>query len=337
MKRLFVVLGLIMGLVATAFGYWKWGLKLTQPTGEREQEAENYLEKYDFDNLKKRGGKVSKIEFGGEPEGVCIRRKEVLENIDSRVFYFYSDGKKISGMVNIPNPEESRKKPAIIMIRGYADKSGYYVGSGSWRMADKLAENGFVTFSIDFLGFGESDAESLDMMEARFEKVPTVLDLIESVKEVGFVDENNIGIWAHSNGGQIALSVLEITSGNYPTSLWAPMTNPFPKSVLDTASGLDDGGKAVIKAINNFEKHHDSRRYAFENYYDWVAAPIVIHQGTADAWCEVTWQEEVVEGLRAVDKEVMLYVYSNDDHNLSGNWEEVAEGDVLFYKKNLIN
>ncbi len=237
--------------------------------------------------------------------------------------------------MNLPHPEESRKKPAIIMIRGYADKPGYYVGSGSWRMADRLAEAGFITFSIDFLGFGESDSESLDMMEARFEKVPAVLDLIESVKKVGFVDENRIGIWAHSNGGQIALSVLEVSSGYHPTSLWAPMTNPFPKSVLDTALDLSDGGKAVISAIENFELNHDSRRYAFENYYHWISAPVTIHQGSGDVWCEVAWQEEVVEGLREVGKDVTLYVYQGDDHNLTKNWKEVAERDVAFYESTL--
>ncbi len=338
-KKAVLGLGILLAVVFLGFVYWKWGMRLVEPRGVETKILEADWEKYDFDSLRKRGGVASLIELSGEPEGVVVRRKETAAElgIDSKVFYFYSEGKKISGMVNIPELDESRKRGAIIMIRGYADKQGYYVGSGSWRVADELAKMGFMTFSIDFLGFGESEGESLDMMEARFEKVPAVLDLIESVKAVGMVDESKIGIWAHSNGGQIALSVLEITGGDYPTSLWAPMTNPFPKSVLETASGLSDGGKAVVSAIKEFERSHDSRRYAFENYYDWIKAPVVIHQGTGDEWCEVVWQEEVVLGLKRAGKEAVLYEYPGDDHNLSGSWEEVVERDGLFFKNYLID
>jgi dipeptidyl aminopeptidase/acylaminoacyl peptidase len=145
------------------------------------------------------------------------------------------------------------------------------------------------------------------------------------VKNLPWVDKSKIGIWAHSNGGQIALSVLEISDWDYPTVLWAPMTNPFPKSVLDTASDLDDGGKLVIKAIADFEASYDSRRYAFENYYDWIRAPILILQGTADEWCKVEWQEEVVNNLVRLGKKADLRVYNGDDHNLKNNWQEAVE------------
>jgi alpha-beta hydrolase superfamily lysophospholipase len=134
-------------------------------------------------------------------------------------------------------------------------------------MADELARNGFVTVSLDFLGFGLSDQESTDILEARFEKPVSVLDLIESVKSLDFVDPEKIGIWAHSNGGQIAISVLEITQKNYSTVLWAPMTNPFPQSVLET---MDDseGGKIVKQKIADFEQDYDSKLYSIDNFYE---------------------------------------------------------------------
>ena len=34
--------------------------------------------------------------------------------------------------------------------------------------------------------------------------------------------------------------------------------------------------------VNAFLQHYDGRRYAFENYYSWINAPILIQQGTAD-------------------------------------------------------
>lgn len=134
---------------------------------------------------------------------------------------------------------------------------------------------------------------------------------------------------------QIALSVLEISGGNYPTSLWAPMTNPFPQSVLDTA-GNDEGSNKVKQIINDFGKEYDFRRYAFENYFQWIKAPIQIHQGTGDVWCSVEWQQKVINGIKNLNKEAILFIYSGDDHNLKNNWDMVISRDLSFYNDVLL-
>lgn len=321
MAKVALIWGVVMGWL---------GWKMEYPIGGVKERVVLPLARFDFDSLRKRGGVVSKVEILGEIEGIKERRKEEYD-FATRQFRFKSEGKTITGMMNYF--DDNKKHPAIIMIRGYADKVGYYSGFGTWRVADKLAEAGFITISIDFLGFGGSDGESVDMLEARFEKVVSVLDLIESVRRLPFVDKDRIGIWAHSNGGQIALSVLEITGGNYPTVLWAPMTNPFPQSVLDTADDLDDKGAAVKKAIAEFKRKYDSRRYAFENYLSWIEAPIKIYQGTGDEWCKVEWQAKLVGDLKALGREIELKVLLGDDHNLSRNWEEVVGENVEFYDK----
>lgn len=314
-----------------------WKKELINPIGKEKTTTELNLGKYDFDSLRKRGGVASEIMIGGTIPAVETRRKLAHSGglgFTTREIFFESDGKKISGMINY-YPEKSSLSKVVIMIRGYADKPGYYPGSGTWRVADKLAEAGYTTVSVDFLGYADSDSESTEMLAARFEKVNAVLDLIESVKQLPWVDKNKIGIWAHSNGGQIALSVLEVSGQNYPTILWAPMTNPFPQSVLDTASDLDDGGKAVIEAIGEFQKHYDSRRYAFENYYEWVKAPVLIQQGTKDEWCKVEWQQKVVDGLKTAGKEAELIIYEGNDHNLSKSWNEAVEKDIEWWGKRL--
>lgn len=317
------------------------------PGGRSEKGENRLLEKYDFDSLAAsyRAGEYfeqnGKFEIVGRIKEVEERRKQQnlqssILNFQTRRFRFKSGEKWITGMINY-FPERSSLSPVVIMIRGYADKEGYYSGSGSWRMADKLAEAGWATVSIDFLGFGGSDEEPTDMLEARFIKVVNVIDLIESVKKLPWVDKGKIGIWAHSNGGQIALSVLEVTGGNFPTVLWAPMTNPFPQSVLQTASDLEDEGRAVKAAIEKFEGEYDSRRYAVENYYQWIAAPIKIFQGTADAWCRVEWQKELQSRLRGLGKEVELTIFPGSDHNLSKDWKEAVGESIKFYDKYLKN
>lgn len=301
------------------------------------------LAKYNFENLRKRENKASEIKKIGEVLGVEAGRKDLKEKgkfngygFESKAISFESGGKKVSGMMNIPSGTGVKKYPIIIMIRGYADKEGYFVGSGSWKVADELARNGFVTVSLDFLGYAKSSDESSDILEARFEKPVSVLDLIESVKKLDVVDPNKIGIWSHSNGGQIALSILEITGKNYPTVLWAPMTKPFPASILSTAAELDDNGKLVKDRVDAFEKEYDSKLYSIDNFYDWINAPILLHQGTYDEWCKVSWQQELTTKLKSLGKEIILDIRPRSDHNMKQSWDEVVAADIKFFKQNFL-
>ncbi len=318
-------------------------LKLGQTQEKVKEKNVGYLAQYNFENLRKRESKASKIKIVGESTVLDEARKNVLkaykkegmvkeDNFKSYEITFTSSGKTISGMMNVPMTPMSNKMSAIIMIRGFAESTGYFVGSGSWKAADELARNGLVTISLDFLGYGLSDGESQDILEARFEKPVSVLDLIESVKALDYVDGEKIGIWAHSNGGQIAISVLEITGQNYPTVLWAPMTNPFPQSVLETMDDSENG-KIVKQKIADFEKEYDSKLYSIDNFYEWIEAPILIHQGTADVWCKVSWQKDLQNKLKKMGKEVRLDVRQDNDHNLKQSWDEVIKMDVEFFRE----
>lgn len=339
---LFLLLIIIGGV------YWVFNnqkIEMVNPLVKTEIKKEKntgWLAKYNFENLRKRENKASLIKNIGKVLIVEEARKELTKkgdlkgkifNFESKAISFESNGKKISGMMNVPLILMSNKLPAIIMIRGYADSAGYFVGSGSWKAADELARNGFVTVSLDFLGYGLSDMESADILEARFEKPMSVLDLIESVKQLDIVDPSRIGIWSHSNGGQIALSILEITSKDYPTVMWAPMTNPFPKSVLDTVDDNSEESLKVKQRIEEFEKEYDSKLYSIDNFYGWIEAPILIHQGTADQWCKVEWQQDLQNRLKGLGKEVTLDIRKGNDHNLKQDWQQVIDQDVEFFRQ----
>ena len=125
------------------------------------------------------------------------------------VFTYQSDGKTISGMANIPIGEG--KFPVIILLRGYADQKNYHIGLGTERSANNLAEHGFLTLAPDFLGYGYSDWEDKDILLARFYRPVEVLSLLSAISSLPSADNSRIGLWGHSNGGQIAHSILEIT------------------------------------------------------------------------------------------------------------------------------
>ena len=288
------------------------------------------LDKYNFENLSQRQYQGSKIKLEN------VIKEE--EKFTSWLFSFQSDGKKVTGMANIPLRLRSgqAKFPVVVMLRGYADEEIYFTGLGTRKAAGVFAENGFITLAPDFLGFGGSDTSSADILEARFERPITVLNLLASIKNLPQADPNKIFLWAHSNGGQIALSALEISQKPIPTTLWAPVTKGFPESVLQYMGEMDDQGLKVREAVDDFLTLYDPKNYSIDNYFADIKAPLQVHQGTADEYIHTEWTDSFVKTLKDLGKSVVYYKYPRNDHNLSRDWDLVVQRDLEFFKKNLM-
>jgi len=293
------------------------------------------LLKYTFENLKNTSFPKSEITFG--------EIKEETSDYISRIFYFEVSEKpdgvntlKVSGLANIP--KGNKKYPVIVMFRGYMPKETYKSGGGSQPSAKVLAKNGFITLAPDFLGYGESASASATLFEDRFQTYTTALTLLNSLsnlKEIG-ADTDKIGVWGHSNGGQIALSTLAISGVNYPTVLWAPVSKPFPYSILFYTDETDDHGKALRHALSIFEKDYDAELFSPANYYNWIKAPIQIHQGTYDEEVLPFWTDELVDTLKKDNIDVTYFKYQGANHNLLPNgWNDAVLREIKFFKEEL--
>ena len=288
-------------------------------------QVEKPLEKYSFANLRQQVFKGSEIK---------IDRLLTEENkFNSHLFFYEVNGKKISGQLNIPNGEGPF--PVVIMIRGYVDIEIYQTGIGTKNAAGYFANQGFITLAPDFLGFGESEMPPNNTLEERLMRPGQILELMASIPNLNKAAIDKISIWGHSNGGQIALSVLEISGKKIPTSLWAPVSKPFPYSILYYTDEFDDYGKALRKVVAGFEAQYDADDYSIHEYYQWIKAPIQIHQGTADEAVPLKWSQQLEAELKDLDKEVDLFVYPGADHNLRGGWDEAVTRDVSFFRENL--
>jgi len=300
------------------------GGDLISPLSSLGQKKEKPLDKYSFENLRKK-----------ECQGSEIKLEKIIKEEDvytSYLFSYESEGKKVTGMANIPNTRNG-KRPVIIMLRGYADNEIYFTGLGTRKAAGVFAENGFITLAPDFLGFGGSDTSSADILEARFEKPLTVLNLLASVKSIPEANPDKIFIWGHSNGGQIALSVLEISQKDIPTVLWAPVTEGFPRSVLQYMGEMDDQGEKVKTAIDNFLLKYESEKYSIDNYYSDIQATIQLHLGLADPLISEEEIDEFAKTMADLGKNINYYKYPRNDHNLSRDWDLIVSRDLQFFRK----
>jgi uncharacterized protein len=337
MKKIFLITPLV--IIALTFYYLFF---LNKPVGNPvEKIIPRPLNTYKFENLRKTKFVPTEITVG----------KQIDERQDSvsRMFYFSTPEKpnskkmlKTSGVINIPKKDGTY--PVVVMFRGFIPDP-YKSGEGTQPSAKVLAKNDFITLAPDFLGFGESDKGSMDPFENRFQTYTTALSLLSSLTNLNkaldasysgtiTADLTKIGIWGHSNGGSIALSALELSGVNYPTVLWAPVSKSFPYSVLYYTDEYDDQGKSARKVIANFENLYDSDKFSQINYFNWIKAPIEIHQGELDEEVPIWWSRELTSFLKNKGVNVTLITYPNADHNfLPSDWTQSVLDTISFFNK----
>ena len=287
------------------------------------------LEKYSILNLSKTIVKPVKINI----------EENISENKDFNSYLFSinfdptlkdKDVKKVTGLINLPSKQG--KFPLVLMLRGYVDQKLYTTGIGTQRGGEYFAKNGFITIAPDFLGYGRSDMEASNIFESRFQTYTTALTIINSLNTITQWDRKNVFIWGHSNGGQIALTLLEITGRQIPTVLWAPVSKPFPYSILYYTDESDDLGKLIRKELSQFEESYDVNQYSIHNYLNRIKSPLQIHQGSLDYAVPITWTNDLVDKLESLEIDLEYNKYQGADHNLQPSWNLAVQRSLNFFQ-----
>jgi uncharacterized protein len=320
-KAMWAVLGLVVGFAGGWF-FYRFSHNKPQPASQPSA-VEKPLLKYTIENLGKRTY---------DSEVVFDETVSANKMYEVKKFHFASDGKKVTGLAYLPIMNVLN--PIIVQFRGYADQNVYYPGYGTEHTAQEFAKAGFITLAPDFLVYGGSDKQAEDVWESRFETYTTALNLLAAAKKIP-MGNGKVGIWGHSNGGQITLTVLEISKGNYPAVVWAPVTAPFPYSILYYMNDNQEGDKQLRRKLFYFEDAYDADWYNLMNYTNRIQAPIQLDQGTADASVPVEWSTNFVQKLKAGGKDITYHIYPGADHNLAGAWTAAVQKDIEFFKQAL--
>lgn len=347
---LLIITGFVCGFYATALKdivvFENGELLVPAIISNYQQKKDPPLQKYAISKLSELPRSPSALRI--------VKELNSTSTYTAHLFTWTTQEKVMTGQILLPRPFTEKNTKAIVLLRGYVPEATFETGVGTKNVAAVFAQNGYITIAPDFFGYGGSDPEPLDTWQARFEKPLIVMELIESLTKVGIQDTDtppirptHIGMWAHSNGGQIALALLEAFQLEIPTTLWAPVSAPFPYAIQFFSDELEDEGKAQRKWISLFEADYDVFDFSITQHLARLKAPLQLHHGELDDAAPIAWSDEFVEKLTAahtatdsavsIPYPITYFRYAGTDHNLQPktSWNTAIQRDLTFFAKTL--
>jgi dipeptidyl aminopeptidase/acylaminoacyl peptidase len=248
---------------------------------------------------------------------------------------YESDGLTITGLVDIPDGEGPF--PTIIVNHGYLRPVEYQPGFDSWRIADWLAERGYIALMPDYRNYAGSDSGPNPFHIGYAIDVMTLAAQIASLPQAA---PGQIGIIGHSMGGEIAMWPMALSDEVDAIVLYASMSGDVGRNWAH-ARRYWPAQRDSMDALEIIYGTPEENPQAFAemspiNYLDWVRMPVMIHHGTRDESIPYWWSEELWHLLQDADVDVTFWPYPGGRHTLGGQgFETFMERNISFFDQHV--
>lgn len=238
---------------------------------------------------------------------------------------YESNGLTISGRLNIPRGKGPF--PAVVLAHGYVDPAVYTNGETMLRERDHLARHGYVTLHIDYRNHAQSDKDPRNDANLRAGYTVDAINAGLALKKAAYVDPRRLALIGRSMGGGVVYTALVVRPGLFRAAVaYAPVSSDtvdnFDRWVRRDASRAG-AARAVIARLGTPEANPSAwAATSPRTYFGRITEPLLIHHGTADEECPLSWSRESVSALEANGKSVELDVYPGGRHTLtSPQWD----------------
>lgn len=261
---------------------------------------------------------------------------------------YQSEGLKIYALLTIPNGEKPTEGwPVIIFNHGYIPPAEYRTTERYVAYTDAFSRNGYILIRPDYRGHGNSEGEPEGAYYSPAYTID-VLNTVASIKQYPDANPNKIGMWGHSMGGNITLRSMVVTEDIKAGVIWAGVvasyydmannwtrTRPWSPSPRERRADRPSRSD-LIEKYGSFEESPEFWESISPIYYvEEISGPLQLHHGTNDGDVPVLFSERLQDAMREANKEVELYTYEGDDHNLSQNLSTALQRSVEFFDEHL--
>lgn len=259
-----------------------------------------------------------------------IAMGEGTNKVEVRKLPIRSGDHTLYGELMLPKDHTGRL-PTIICSHGFNGSYHYFRDS----VGMCLAMSGFAVYCFDFYGgstHGKSGGKMTEM--SVFSEREQLHDVIEAIKQLDFVDLNNLFLWGESQGGFVtAITAAWHTQDIKAIVLFYPAFCARDdilkryKTLDEMPDIVDILGKKVGRVY--YEKLFDFDAYGEAKKF---SGPVLIVHGDADKTVDVSYGKKAAETYENAQMEIL----PGEDHGFSAKGKLAGAKLVYdFYKKNL--
>ena len=269
-------------------------------------------------------------------------------NYTSYLTSFMSDGLRINGLLTIPKGEMPDEGwPAVVFVHGYIPPSQYRTKQNYVSYVDFLARNNLVVFKIDLRGHDQSEGEAGGAYYSA-DYVTDTLSAYEALGRAEFVNDNRVGLWGHSMGGNVVFRSFVVRRDIPAVVIWAGAVYTYEDFGRYRIS--DNSYRPPSQAMQRRRYREELMRTYGEfsteswfwrqvvptNYLEGVDGVLQLNHAVDDAVVSVGYSRDLVKILDNTDIIHELNEYASGGHNISGEmFYRAMQNTVDFYQKNL--
>lgn len=259
----------------------------------------------------------------------------------TRWFVTYRSGNlTISGVMNVPTGKGPF--PVLVLAHGYFDPAVYRNGQGLPREQDYLARHGYVVLHTDYRNYAQSGRDPGNELDLRLGYTVDVINAVLAVKRstLPSLDRDHVGLLGRSMGGGVVLNALVAQPGLVDAAVI------FSSVSSDAVDNFDRwvrgepgrGGLAarIIAAHGSPEGNPVFwRNVSPRTFFGRVTEPVLLHHGTADGTCPISWSRATVTALQRAGKDAVLFTYPGEGHTFGAAWPLAMRRTVAFFDEHL--
>lgn len=263
-------------------------------------------------------------------------------NFTRSIVSYQSDGLKIYALLNVPVGDPPPGGwPVIIFNHGYIPPDQYQTTERYVAYVNFFASRGYIVIKPDYRGHGNSEGVPGGAYSSPGYTID-VLNAVGSMRQYPGANPDKIGLWGHSMGGHLTLRSMVVDPGIKVGVIWAGVVGSYPDmmnnwrptpipTLAETSRGFS---RALVETYGSPEENPD--------FYDSISpiafvadltSPIQIHHSENDHEVPFAFSQSLYDAMTAAGKDVELYAYPGDDHNIANSFSLAMQRSVDFFDR----